>query len=160
MRSRPVSIAVCGVVLFPAHPAAESNVESAIDDGLRSGDFMGQCIVVLERDPRVARSLAGGLRPHFSVQLIDSREELRDRVAKSRPEAVVFNIEYWRLTDVESLHHDFPQLPIICTHRIPDEEMWMAALEAGASDVCPAQDVQNVLTSLRRSMATARSAAA
>jgi len=121
---------------------------------------MGPSIVVLERDPKVARSLAGGLRPHFSVHLTQSHEELRERLAKSHPEAVVLNIEYWRLTDVESLHRDFPELAIVCTHRIPDEEMWMAALEAGASDVCPADDVQNVLTSVRRSMALSRGAAA
>jgi len=121
---------------------------------------MGQSVVVLEKDPKVARSLAGGLRPHFSVQLIQSREELRERLAKNHPEAVVLNIEYWRMTDVESLHHDFPELPIVCTHRIPDEEMWMAALDAGASDMCPADDVENVLTSVRRGMALSRGAAA
>jgi len=124
------------------------------------GGYMGQSVVVLEKDPKVARSLAGGLRPHFSVHVIHSREELRERLAQNLPEAVVLNIEYWRLTDVENLHHDFPEVPIVCTHRIPDEEMWMAALEAGASDVCPADDVQNVLTSVRRSMALARGAAA
>jgi len=121
---------------------------------------MGQSVVLLEKDPKVARSLAGGLRPHFSVHVIQSREELRERLAKNHPEAVVLDIEYWRLTDVESLHHDFPELPIVCTHRIPDEEMWMAALEAGATDVCPADDVQNVLTSVRRGMALSRGAAA
>jgi hypothetical protein len=94
------------------------------------------------------------------VQVIHSREELRERIAKNHPEAVVLNIEHWRLTDVESLHHDFPEVPIVCTHRIPDEEMWTAALEAGATDVCPADDVQNVLTSVRRGLALSRSAAA
>jgi hypothetical protein len=61
---------------------------------------------------------------------------------------------------VRNLHNDFPTLPIVCTHRIPDEELWTAALEAGASDVCPADDVQNVLTSVLRSMAVAKSSAA
>jgi DNA-binding response OmpR family regulator len=117
-------------------------------------------IVVLEQDPGIARSLAGGLRPHFSVHVTQSREELRDNVVRNRPEAVVLNIEYWRLTDVESLHRDFPSLPIVCTHRIPDEEMWMAALEAGASDVCPADDVANVLISVLRSTALSRDAVA
>jgi DNA-binding NtrC family response regulator len=121
---------------------------------------MAQSVVVLEKDPKVARSLAGGLRPHFSVHLTGSREELRDNVAKNHPQAVVLDIEHWRLTDVESLHRDFPALPIVCTHRIPDEEMWMAALEAGASDVCPTDDVGNVLTSVLRSMALSRTAAA
>jgi len=36
----------------------------------------------------------------------------------------------------------------------------MAALEAGASDVCPADDVKDVLTSVVRNMALARTAAA
>jgi DNA-binding response OmpR family regulator len=121
---------------------------------------MGQNVVVLEKDPGVAQSLAGGLRPHFSVYVIHSHEELRDELAANKPEAVVLNIEYWRLTDVQNLHHDFPKVPIVCTHRIPDEEMWMAALEAGASDVCPTGDVENVLTSVRRSMALSRTATA
>jgi hypothetical protein len=38
--------------------------------------------------------------------------------------------------------------------------MWMAALEAGASDVCPTGDVGNVLTSVLRSTALSRRAAA
>lgn len=121
---------------------------------------MAQSVIVLEKDPRVARSLVGGLHPHFSVDVTASQEELRDKVERTHPEAVVLNIEHWRLTDVESLHRDFPKLPIVCTHRIPDEEMWMAALEAGASDVCPSDDVRNVLTSVLRSTAVSRSAAA
>jgi hypothetical protein len=83
---------------------------------------------------------------------------LRDDVLRNHPEAVVLNIENWRLSDVENLHRDFPALPIVCTHRIPDEEMWMAAMEAGASDVCPTDDIANLLTSVLRN--TARSAAA
>lgn len=121
---------------------------------------MAQNVVVLEKDPGVARSLAGGLRPHFSVHLTCSREELRENVARTHPKAVVLNIEYWRLADVESLHRDFPELPIVCTHRIPDEEMWMAALEAGATDVCPADDVSNVLRSVLRNTSVSHSAAA
>jgi DNA-binding NarL/FixJ family response regulator len=121
---------------------------------------MGQSVVVFEKDPGLARSLAGGLCPHFAVQFINTREELEDRLAQNHPEAVVLNIEYSRLSDVENLHRDFPQMPIVCTHRVPDEEMWMAALEAGASDVCPADDVQNVLTCVLRSVALSRTAAA
>jgi chemotaxis response regulator CheB len=121
---------------------------------------MTQSVVVLEKDPRVASHLAGSLRPHFSVHVTRSREEMRDNVARTRPEAVVLNIEHWLLDDVENLHREFPALPIVCTHRIPDEEMWAAALSAGASDVCPTDDVGNVLNSVLRSMALSRRAAA
>jgi chemotaxis response regulator CheB len=121
---------------------------------------MAQTVVVLEKNPAIAHSLAGGLRSHFSVRLAGTREELRDTVTQKLPEVVVLNIEYWRLTDVESLHRDFPELSIVCTHRVPDEEMWMAALEAGASDVCPADDLGDVVASVQRHMAQVRSATA
>jgi DNA-binding response OmpR family regulator len=122
---------------------------------------MGFSVVVLESDPRLAKSLAGGLSSHFnSVLLTRSEDELRARVAGNRPEVVILDMEYSRLTDVSNLHHDFPSLPIVCTYRVPDEELWIAALEAGASDVCPADDVQGVLSSALRSMGGTRSAAA
>lgn len=122
---------------------------------------MAQSVVLLAKDANVAQSLAGGLRSYFhAVHVTRSRDELREKIKKNRPEAVVLDIEHSRLTDVESLHRDFPSLPIVCTHRIPDEELWMAALEAGASDVCPSDDVENVLSSLLRSLGMSRSAAA
>jgi DNA-binding NarL/FixJ family response regulator len=122
---------------------------------------MSLSVVVLEKNPKVAQSLVGGLRTHFrSVHLACSREELRDRVSSNLPEVVVFDIESSRLTDVASLHQDFPALPIVCTHRIPDEEMWMAALEAGASDVCASDDVDSVLSSVLRSVARTNAVAA
>ncbi len=122
---------------------------------------MGFNVVVVESDPSVAQSLAGGLSSHFhSIHLTRSGDELRERVARNRPEAVILDMEHSRLTDVRNLRQDFPSLPIVCTHRIPDEDLWIAALEAGASDVCRADDVQNVLTSVLRSVALAKAAAA
>ncbi len=122
---------------------------------------MGFSVVVVESDVRVAQSLAGGLSSHFhSVHLTRSGDELRERVAKSRPQAVILDMEHSRLSDVQNLRHDFPLLPIVCTHRIPDEELWIAALDAGASDVCRADDVQNVLTSVLRNVEVAKSAIA
>lgn len=122
---------------------------------------MAQIVVLLTKDANVAQSLAGGLRSHFhAVHVTRSRDELREKIKKNRPEAVVLDMENSRLAEVESLHRDFPSLPIVCTHRIPDEELWMAALEAGASDVCPSGDVDNVLSSLLRSLGMTRSAAA
>jgi DNA-binding NarL/FixJ family response regulator len=61
---------------------------------------------------------------------------------------------------LRNLHNDFPSLPIVCTHRIPDEQLWIDALEAGATDVCAVDDVQNVLTSALRSVAAAKAAVA
>lgn len=122
---------------------------------------MTASVVLLASDPKTAQSLAGGLRAHFhSVHVTGSRDELREKVARNRPGAVVFDIESSRLADVESLHREFPALLIVCTHRIPDEEMWMAALQAGAVDVCPVDDVRNVLKSVLRSLGSSRTGAA
>lgn len=122
---------------------------------------MAHSVVVLERDPKVAQHLACGLSPHFqTIHLVESRDELREKLARVDPKALVLDIEFEKLADVQNLRRDFPQLPIVCTHRIPDEEMWMAALDAGANDVCPANDVENVLMSVLRSMASAQGAAA
>jgi len=83
------------------------------------------------------------LSSHFhAVHLTISGDELRERVARSRHEAVVLDMEYSRLSDVRGPDDDFPSLPIVCTHRLPDEELWIAALEAGASDVCQSDDVK------------------
>lgn len=121
---------------------------------------MGQSVVVLEKDPSVAQSLAGGLASHFSVDVTASREELQERLSRSHPQALVLNIEHWRLDDVEVLHRDFPALPIVCTHRLPDDAMWQAALEAGATDICPTDDVGKVLRSVQRSLAVTHGATA
>jgi DNA-binding response OmpR family regulator len=114
---------------------------------------MGLSVVVLERDPRVAQSLAGKLSRHFNaVVLARSSDELRERISRSQPEAVVLDMENSRLSDVRDLRNDFPSLPIVCLHRVPDEQMWIDALDAGASDVCPADDAQNVLSSVLHSV--------
>jgi len=117
--------------------------------------------VVLQRDPHVAQSMAAWLHDHFrSVVVTQSERELREMIAKKRPEVVILDIETWRLPEVQSLHQAFPRLSIVCTHRVPDEEMWAAALDAGASDVCPSSDVQAILNSALRHAVGMRSAAA
>jgi two-component system KDP operon response regulator KdpE len=122
---------------------------------------MGFNVIVFESDPQVAQSLAGKLSAHFhAVHMTHSSDELRERIARSRPEAVILDMEFSRLSDVRNLHHEFPSLPIVCLHRIPDEQLWVEALEAGASDVCRADDVQNVLASVLQSVALAKSTAA
>jgi len=122
---------------------------------------MGLSVVVLQKDPAIAQTLAGGLRSLFqSVHVAGSDRELRDLVAQNLPEVAVLDVEGLQFADVEKLHRDFPSLSILCTHRVPDEEMWMAALEAGAVDVCPSYDVEAILASILRSVVLAQGTAA
>jgi DNA-binding NtrC family response regulator len=118
-------------------------------------------VAILQHDTDVAQSLNRILRNHFHrVRMSASQDELRKAVASDPPAAVILDIELAHLDDVQNLHRDFPMLPIVCTHRLPDEELWTAALNAGASDVCPIYDMNSVLTSVLRNVSNARNAAA
>jgi DNA-binding NtrC family response regulator len=109
-------------------------------------------IIVFQRDPRLAQSLASTLSHHYhAVHIADSVDELRVDIARHRAEVAVLDIEATNLREVARLHSEFPGVSIVCTHRVADEEMWTAALTAGASDMCPACDTDGIATSAERS---------
>ena len=118
---------------------------------------MGFNVVIVESNAKVVKSISSYFH---SISLAHSGKELRERVAKSRPEAVILDMEQSRLSDVRNLREEFPALPILCIHRIPDERLWVAALEAGASDLCSNEDVENALPALLRSIPASHAAAA
>lgn len=108
-------------------------------------------ILVFQRDPRLAQALASTLSIHYhSVHVVDSMEDLREATSRYRADVAVLDFEQSCLAEVARLHREFPGLSIVCTHRIADEEMWAAALDAGASDMCPAFDAQGILRSAER----------
>jgi DNA-binding NtrC family response regulator len=118
-------------------------------------------VVLLQGDAAVAQALVSALSQTFSsVQRVQSLEELRNRIAKSRAEVAILDIESTALLEVERLSHDFPGASIVCTHRVADEEMWSAALRAGAADVCPADDIAGIVRAAQGSAGKRRSAAA
>jgi DNA-binding NtrC family response regulator len=118
-------------------------------------------VVLLQGDSRIAQSLVNSLCRSFrSVHLVRSLDELRTSIAKHRAKLVVLDMETASMAEVERLSHDFPGTSIVCTHRLADEEMWTAALNAGAADICPASDTQAVLTSALRHVTQAHGFAA
>ena len=115
-------------------------------------------ILVFQRDARLAQALASTLCLHYhSVHVADSMEGLRSAIARHRADVAILDIEQSCLADVARLHREFPRLSIVCTHRVADEEMWTAALDAGASDMCPAFDARGILQSAERYAALAHS---
>jgi hypothetical protein len=103
-------------------------------------------VVLLQSDGRVAKSLVSALWPSVgSVREVNSLGELRTSIAKHRAEVAILDLEKASLSDVQYLAREFPGACIVCTHRCADEEMWAAALNAGASDVCPADDTRAIL---------------
>ena len=94
-------------------------------------------VVLYQNDPRTAQTLAVGLSQHFdSVCLARTYEEVRPAVTRNRAGALVLDLEAAGTGEVERLHHEFPGLYIVGTHRLADTQLWAEALNQGASDVC------------------------
>ena len=118
-------------------------------------------LVLFQSDPNITQSLVANLGGQFhSVYVARPQEDLHAAIASHRPKVVILDVELSSLGDVKALHKEFPGVAIVCTHRLADEEMWAAALAAGADDICPSTDTTAILRSVVRNAALARSAAA
>jgi len=111
-------------------------------------------VVLYQNDPRTAQTLAVSLSQHFeSVHLAHSYEDVSSAVAKHRAEALVLDLETSGPSEVERLHHEFPSLCIVGTHRLADDKLWAEAMSLGACDICePRKEdvVRSVLHGLTR----------
>jgi DNA-binding NtrC family response regulator len=117
-------------------------------------------VIVFQTDSRLAQALSATLSLHYhSVHVACSLDELRTDLARYRADVAVLDIEASNLAEVEHLHREFPGVSIVCTHRVADEEMWAAALNAGASDMCPAFDTQGIVQSAERNALLTHTAA-
>ena len=104
-------------------------------------------VVLYQNDPRTAQTLAVSLSKHFdSVYLAGRYEDVRPAVARHRAGALVLDLETSGAAEVERLHHEFPSLCIVGTHRLADDELWTEALNKGASDICVPRNDEVVLS--------------
>jgi len=118
-------------------------------------------VVLFQSDPRIADSLTSALSGSFdAVQRANSLPELRGFIAQHRTSIAILDIEAAPLSEVGRLSKEFPQAGIVCTHRLADEDMWTAALQAGAADVCPSSDIRGIVRSAVGNAAVVRAAAA
>ena len=118
-------------------------------------------VVLLQSDSRVAQFLVSALANSCSsVRQVESVSELRSDIAKHRAGIAIVDMEKASISDVETLSREFPKACIVCTHRLADEDMWAAALNAGAADVCPPSDTRGILRTALRNASIMRSAAA
>lgn len=109
------------------------------------------CVVLFQNDPRTAQALAAGLSQHFElVYTARTCQEIGTSVALYRAEALVLDLEVSGPGEVERLHHDFPELCIVGTHRLADDKLWAEAMSLGASDICEPRHKDVVQSLLRR----------
>ena len=103
-------------------------------------------VVIAQSDPSIAQGLAKDLHAHFSkVAVAQDAAELYTLLPRHRAQVAVLDLEIINLEEVQKLAEMFTGLAIICTHRSPDERMWMAALNAGAVEFCHPQDLHSIL---------------
>ena len=103
-------------------------------------------LVIANSDPAQSVLLAGGLREHVEkVLTAASSDELRNAVKKHRPAIVIADLETVSLSYVAQLRRELEAVHVVCTHRVPDEQMWSACLGAGASDCCAGSDVEDII---------------
>jgi DNA-binding NarL/FixJ family response regulator len=75
--------------------------------------------------------------------------ELRTMLQRHEVRVAVLDLELVNLDEVQQLASSLGGLTIVCTHRSPNEHMWMAALNAGADEFCHSQDVRSILRASR-----------
>ena len=118
-------------------------------------------VIVAQSNASAAASLAASLqRVCRSVVVAKSPEEVRAAVPKHRADIVIADLELVHMPEIERLHHEFGGVRIVCTHRVPDEQMWAESLQAGAADCCFADDARAILASALDQRALARAKAA
>ncbi len=109
---------------------------------------MPQSTVLLAlTNPRSAEVLAVALHSYFdTVAVVHAPEHVQPALLKFRAAVAVVDLELVTLSALEALHRELPQVQFICTHRVPDDEMWTAALAAGAVDCLLTSDVHQIVT--------------
>ncbi|MGA9527829.1 MAG: hypothetical protein WBS24_06920 [Terriglobales bacterium] len=94
-------------------------------------------LVVYQNDPRAAQALVVSLSQHFeSVRLASRYDEVRPAITGTHADVLILDMEKCQPGEIALLHHEFPSLCIVGTHRLADERLWAQALNQGAADVC------------------------
>jgi DNA-binding response OmpR family regulator len=110
-------------------------------------------VVIAQSNVKAAQNLASSLRNLGAVSVAQSVEELQSVIPTRRPKLVVLDLETVPMQVVRQICRDF-ELPVVCTHRIPDDEMWTEALDAGAVDCCKDDDASGIMLAARRNVAS------
>lgn len=102
--------------------------------------------IIAQSNGTAADHLASVLRAHFrEVAVVYQPEQLRHRLAEKHFQVAVVDLELFTFRELTELCRTQSDVAIICTHRIADEQMWVASLEAGAADCCHDQDVNGIV---------------
>jgi DNA-binding response OmpR family regulator len=107
-------------------------------------------IVIAQHDQSIAQGIANELHVHFTRVLVaKSAAELHTLLVRHRARALVLDMETVSPQELTQLASSFSELTIVATHRSPDEQLWITALNAGAMELCHPQDIRSILRASR-----------
>lgn len=103
-------------------------------------------VVIAQSDSTTAQVMAARMHEFFrNISVARSVDELRTSIPKHHADVVVLDLELADLEELKTLRRSFVGTRFVCTHRVPDEEMWTSAVDAGADDVCNNSDVNGIV---------------
>ena len=108
-------------------------------------------IVVAQSDCVIAEHLAANLHTHFrDVIVARDIDDLLHAVMRRHPDLVILDLEFADPDEFKKVMREMRSIGVICTHRVPDEDMWRASLDAGALDCCCCDYIQTIVRVARR----------
>jgi DNA-binding NtrC family response regulator len=103
-------------------------------------------VIVAQSDCVVAEHLAARLHSYFHrVSVARDVEEVRHIIHRHGAGIVVLDLDLAGYSEVRALTREFRSVSFVCTHRVPDEDMWRETLSAGAIDCCANDDVHEIV---------------
>ncbi|HWR37113.1 MAG TPA: hypothetical protein VN622_14715 [Clostridia bacterium] len=109
-------------------------------------------IVVAQSDCVAAEHLAATLHRYFRlVAVARDIDEMRRSILHHRAHVAIIDLELVDFPELREICHEFDQVAVVCTHRVPDEQMWTESLASGAADCCEINDVKGIVTAASRS---------
>jgi len=119
-------------------------------------------VFIAQADAKLGREFAAKLQVHFrDIHVLKALPELRNTLAQTKPYALIVDLEMIGFDELREICRSCPQTIVISTHRLADDEMWVASLAAGAVDCCAATDYLGMIRAIvqRRSITWAAAAA-
>lgn len=108
-------------------------------------------VIVAQSDCVVAEHLAAQLHQYFhNISVARDIEEMRHMIHRHGAEVVIFDLDLADYDELRALANEFHSIGFVCTHRVPDEDMWKQSLEAGAVDCCANSDIHEIVRASRR----------
>lgn len=103
-------------------------------------------VVIAHNDHEISQELANDLRPYAArVIVAESALEVSALLLRHKARMAVLDLDLVKVEEVLQLTRTFRNLTIVCTHPSPDDRVWVAALAAGAVDVCHPDDIRSML---------------